>query len=64
MLINVGSRKPVSHGNSESGWSPCWVPLDIYMENAMDGKQLTIKSATDGLAGKTYVEEHDEFVFV
>ncbi|XP_015897774.3 mediator of RNA polymerase II transcription subunit 33A [Ziziphus jujuba] len=50
MLINVGSHKPVSHCDSESGKSACWIPLDIYMENAMDGKQLPIKSATDVLA--------------
>lgn len=56
MLINVGSHKPVSHCDSESGKSACWIPLDIYMENAMDGKQLPIKSATDVLAGKIHVK--------
>lgn len=64
MLINVGSHKPVSHWDSKSGRSACWIPLDIYMENAMDGKQLPIKSATDVLAGKLHEEEYDKFIFV
>ncbi|CAL5390059.1 unnamed protein product [Camellia sinensis] len=33
--------------NSESGRFACWVPFDIYMENAMDGKQFPVTSAID-----------------
>ena len=47
MLVDNG---PVSQCNFESAFSACWVPLDIYMENVMDGKQL-VKSAIDVIAG-------------
>ncbi|KAK4582106.1 hypothetical protein RGQ29_025323 [Quercus rubra] len=50
MLVNIASCKPSPCFNSEFGRSACWVPFDIYMENAMDGKQLLIKSAVDVLA--------------
>ncbi|KAB1224692.1 Mediator of RNA polymerase II transcription subunit 33A [Morella rubra] len=49
MLVDIGSRKPVSCLNPEFGQSACWVPYDIYMENAMDGKELPIKSGVDVL---------------
>ncbi|KAI9152792.1 hypothetical protein LWI28_001261 [Acer negundo] len=45
MLINSKSLRPVSCCNSESGWSACWVSFDIYIENAMDGRQLPVTSA-------------------
>ncbi|CAB4315432.1 unnamed protein product [Prunus armeniaca] len=50
VLLDIGSRKPVFHCNSGFGHSTCWVRFDIYMENAMDGKQLSIKSFIDILA--------------
>lgn len=53
VLLDIGSQKPTFHCNSGYGPSTCWVPLDIYMENAMDGKQLSIKSAINILAGKS-----------
>ncbi|KAE9447513.1 hypothetical protein C3L33_20589, partial [Rhododendron williamsianum] len=46
-LIDVRSCKPVPFCNSVSGWLACWVPFDIYMENAMDGKQFPVTSAID-----------------
>lgn len=52
MLVDNKLCRPVSHCNFESGFSACWVPLDIYMENVMDGKQLLVKSAIDVIAGK------------
>ena len=56
MLVNIASCKPSPCFNSEFGRSACWVPFDIYMENAMDGKQLLIKSAVDVLAGYSLQE--------
>ena len=50
MLVNIASCKPWPCFHSEFGWSACWVPFGIYMENAMDGKQLLIKSSVDVLA--------------
>ncbi|OAY41668.1 hypothetical protein MANES_09G120300v8 [Manihot esculenta] len=43
MLIDIKPCKHMSYCNSESGQSSRWVSLDIYMENAMDGKQLHIR---------------------
>ncbi|GLU14786.1 hypothetical protein SLE2022_313340 [Rubroshorea leprosula] len=54
MLVNVRSNNPVSCCNFGSGSSSCWVPFDIFMENAMDGKQLLIKSAIVILTEKIY----------
>ncbi|XP_059641819.1 mediator of RNA polymerase II transcription subunit 33A-like isoform X2 [Cornus florida] len=47
MLIDIGSCKPSPCCDSGSGRFACWVPFDIYMENAMDGKQLPVTSAID-----------------
>lgn len=60
MLVANGSCKPVSLSNYESGRSSCWVALDVYMENTIDGKQLPIKSAIDVLAGK--ILKSNEFI--
>ncbi|KAG6643626.1 mediator of RNA polymerase II transcription subunit 33A-like isoform X2 [Carya illinoinensis] len=49
LLLDIASCKPVSCFHSQFGQSACWAPFDIYMENAMDGKQLPIKSAVDVL---------------
>ncbi|GLU17803.1 hypothetical protein SLE2022_341560 [Rubroshorea leprosula] len=54
MLVNLGSNNPVSRCNFGSGPSGCWVPFDIYMESAVDGKQLLIKSAIVILTDKIY----------
>jgi hypothetical protein len=51
MLVNIASCKPLPHFHSEFDRSACWIPFDIYMENAMDGKQFLIKSAVDVLTG-------------
>ncbi|KAH7846475.1 hypothetical protein Vadar_014424 [Vaccinium darrowii] len=48
-LIDIRSCKPAPFCNSESGRLACWVPFDIYMENAMDGKQFPVTSAIDTL---------------
>ncbi|XP_031261949.1 mediator of RNA polymerase II transcription subunit 33A-like isoform X1 [Pistacia vera] len=45
MLVDTKSLRPTSCCNSESGLSACWLPFDIYMENAMDGRQLPVRSA-------------------
>ncbi|KAF7144271.1 hypothetical protein RHSIM_Rhsim05G0234500 [Rhododendron simsii] len=55
-LIEVRSCKPVPFCNSVSGWLACWVPFDIYMENAMDGKQFPVTSAIDILTGLRLVQ--------
>lgn len=60
MLINIGTCKSGSHCNYEAGLSACWVPFDIYMENALDGKQLPVTSAIDILAGEFW----EVFVFI
>ncbi|GFY82543.1 REF4-related 1 [Actinidia rufa] len=47
MLIYISSYKPALCCNSESGRFACWVPFDINMEDAMDGKQFPVTSAID-----------------
>ncbi|KAL6988247.1 hypothetical protein U1Q18_013995 [Sarracenia purpurea var. burkii] len=54
MLIDIKSCKPAPCCNSESGRFASWVPFDIYMENAMDGKQFPVTSAIDMLTGESY----------
>jgi len=51
-LINMGSCKVPLRCNYRFCPSPCWVPFDIYMENAMDSRQIPTKSAIDVLTGK------------
>ncbi|KAK7340098.1 hypothetical protein VNO77_20792 [Canavalia gladiata] len=45
MLVDVGSCKTSLRSNYRFCQSPCWVPFDIYMENAMDSRQIPTKSA-------------------
>ncbi|XP_057971679.1 mediator of RNA polymerase II transcription subunit 33A-like [Malania oleifera] len=47
MLIDIGSSKSAFRCNLEAGQSACWVPFDIFMENAMDGRQLPATSFID-----------------
>ncbi|KAK7394915.1 hypothetical protein VNO78_15456 [Psophocarpus tetragonolobus] len=49
MLVDVGSCKTLLRCNYRFSQSPCWVPFDIYMENAMDSRQIPTKSAIDVL---------------
>ncbi|KAI9074293.1 hypothetical protein K1719_043778 [Acacia pycnantha] len=49
ILVDVGSFNSLIRCSYSSRQSPCWIPFDIYMENAMDSKQLPTKSATDVL---------------
>ncbi|XP_058737188.1 mediator of RNA polymerase II transcription subunit 33A-like isoform X2 [Vicia villosa] len=51
MILDGGSCKTLLKCNYKS----CWVPFDIYMEHAMDSRQIFIKSAIDVLTGiKTF----------
>lgn len=49
MLVDVGSCKTSLRYNYRFCQSPCWVSFDIYMENAMDSRQIPTKSAIDVL---------------
>lgn len=49
MILDGGSCKTLLKCNYKS----CWVPFDIYMEHAMDSRQIFIKSAIDVLTGKS-----------
>ncbi|XP_054780626.1 mediator of RNA polymerase II transcription subunit 33A-like isoform X2 [Prosopis cineraria] len=49
ILVDVGSFNSLLRCSYSSCQSSCWVPFDIYMENAMDSKQLPTKSAIDVL---------------
>ncbi|CAI8612987.1 unnamed protein product [Vicia faba] len=65
MILDGGSCKTLLKCNYKS----CWVPFDIYMEHAMDSRQIFIKSAIDVLTEgiKTYqifnqASWHDTFL--
>ncbi|KAK7294927.1 hypothetical protein RJT34_17826 [Clitoria ternatea] len=49
MLVDAGSCKTSLRCNYRSCEAPCWVSFDIYMENAMDSRQIPTKSAVDVL---------------
>lgn len=49
-FIDLGSCK-VPTCSLQSTLSACWVLFDIYMESAMDAKQLPVTSAIDILSG-------------
>lgn len=56
MLIDTGSSRRVTYCGPGSGQFSCWVPFDIYMEKAMDGRHLPIRSAVAILTGKSPFE--------
>ncbi|XP_050912341.1 mediator of RNA polymerase II transcription subunit 33A isoform X2 [Lathyrus oleraceus] len=65
MILDGGSCKTLLKCNYKS----CWVPFDIYMEHAMDSRQIFIKSAIDVVTEgiKTYqifnqASWHDTFL--
>uniref|UniRef100_A0A7N0V9N6 Mediator of RNA polymerase II transcription subunit 33A n=2 Tax=Kalanchoe fedtschenkoi TaxID=63787 RepID=A0A7N0V9N6_KALFE len=51
MLVDIETEKSFSCNNVIHGQSACWVSYDIYMESALDGKQLPITSAVGILKG-------------
>lgn len=63
MLVDVGSCKTFLRCNYRTCQSPCWVPFDIYMENAMDSRQIPTKSAIDVLTGKSSESVFIGFIF-
>lgn len=50
-LVGVSSCRLSSFQTSGAGKTASWVSFDIYMENAMDGKNFTATSAIDILTG-------------
>ncbi|KAL5974893.1 hypothetical protein ACLOJK_031567 [Asimina triloba] len=55
-LIDVGSCSFSYYHNFGSSQSACWFPFDMYMENAMDGRQLPSTSAADIITGAVPLE--------
>ncbi|KAK9125877.1 hypothetical protein Scep_014723 [Stephania cephalantha] len=49
-LVDLGSCSSVSSCNFRNGSAAGWAPFDIYMETAMEAKQLPATSAVDLLA--------------
>ncbi|XP_058075235.1 mediator of RNA polymerase II transcription subunit 33A-like isoform X2 [Magnolia sinica] len=47
MLIDIGSCSLASFHSFRVGQAACWLPFDMYMENAMDARQLPATSACD-----------------
>ncbi|XP_048141883.1 mediator of RNA polymerase II transcription subunit 33A-like isoform X2 [Rhodamnia argentea] len=46
MFLDIRSIKNVPCSDSGSALSACWAPFDIYMESAMDARQLPLTSTT------------------
>lgn len=53
-LMNAGSSLN-PRNNSGAGKDACWIPVDIFMENAMDGKHLYAISSVEILTGASFV---------
>ncbi|XP_010278916.1 PREDICTED: mediator of RNA polymerase II transcription subunit 33A-like [Nelumbo nucifera] len=53
VMIDIGSCSSASSYNFGAGRAACWVPFDIYVETAMDGRQLPATSAVDVLTDLT-----------
>lgn len=51
IFLDIRSIKSVPCFDSGSALSACWAPFDLYMESAMDGKQLPVISAIAILTG-------------
>lgn len=51
ILLDAGSSSPTSCYSSGTGRAGCWIPFDIFMETAMDGKNLHAISAIEILTG-------------
>lgn len=51
VLIDIGAYSSTTCCNFGAHRAACWVPFDMYMETAMDGKQLPVTSAIDILTG-------------
>lgn len=52
-LVNARSCSLNSSNSFGAGKDACWIPIDIFMENAMDGKNLYAVSAVEILAELT-----------
>ncbi|KAM7263346.1 hypothetical protein ACFE04_001029 [Oxalis oulophora] len=44
-LLGIGSHRPLCNLASQPSQSSCWVLLDIFMENSIDGRQLPVASS-------------------
>ncbi|KAJ6812124.1 putative mediator of RNA polymerase II transcription subunit 33A [Iris pallida] len=53
ILLNAKTCIPTSRYNSGAGRSACWISFHMFMENAMDGKNLHAMSAVDILTELT-----------
>ncbi|KAK9153410.1 hypothetical protein Sjap_000890 [Stephania japonica] len=49
-LVDLGSCSSASSSSYRTGLAACWAPFDIYMETAMEAKQLPATSGVDLLA--------------
>lgn len=50
-LGSLTSSAGQCHGIS---WSALWLPIDMFLEDAMDGSQVVTTSAVETLAGTIY----------
>ncbi|KAJ6790672.1 Uncharacterized protein M6B38_247475 [Iris pallida] len=53
VLLDVGPCGTIYRHRSGPGKTACWIPIDTFMENAMDGKQLHMVSDIEMLTEMT-----------
>jgi hypothetical protein len=54
VLFNTQPRNSSFVNNFSYGNSTCWIPFDMFMENAMDGRHLHVVSAIEVLTGELF----------
>ena len=57
ILLNAWTSGPTSCYYTGPDRAACWISLDIYMENAMDGKNLQPLSAIEVLTGACHMKD-------
>ena len=59
VLGNMRSRGSLLSQLTGAGRAACWIIFDIYLENAIDGKNLTAMSSIEIIKG---ILPHDRFI--
>lgn len=64
VLVDDGPGSLLSGHGSGAGRAACWITFDMFMENAMDGKQLHPISAIELLTGACCLTVFMVFLFM
>ena len=64
VLVDDGPGSLLSCHSSGAGRAACWISFDLFMEHAMDGKQLHAISAIETLTGACCLAVFMVFLFM